>query len=173
MKPHLLPVSLLVSLLVTLLLGPTPVPASAQTPEVSQAPLLATTDPAVAAIVSRAIESYRGATGISFNHQATFGRIDTFRSLVRYQGPDTLRIDTPGVKTITTFVMGDVLTKVRGLAYGQIASPYGRAPLSSGIAGKAGEMIAAMMAGKAPLAAKDVALAPRQFDNEPAGDLLE
>jgi peroxiredoxin len=176
MKPFLLVLSLIA-------LGP--LQSQAQTsnpPELPKAPLLSEMDPAVRAIVERAIQTYRGATRISYNVNGTIIGFPVGPSRVRYLAPDKLKILTGGRGLATQVLFtGTDLTRVIGKEYSKLTWPAGRSPLTSSEAGNFGRMIAAMMAGEAPIGepnedlsvpgladvkTRTVVLEPRQFDGE-------
>jgi peroxiredoxin len=162
-----------------------PLPSWAQTPqppEIPKAPLLSEMDPAVRAIVERAIGTYKGATRISYNVNGSIIGIQTGPSRVRYLAPDKLKILTGGrgLPSQDLFIGSD-LTKVIGNEYGKFSWPSGRSPLTSSEAGNFGMMIAAMIAGEAPIGkpsenlsvpgladatTRTVVLKPRKFDGE-------
>ncbi|RYG68523.1 redoxin domain-containing protein [bacterium] len=166
-----------------------PLRVMAQAP--AQAPALTETaaismEPAAQAILERAVETYKGASGLSFNTSTLYegkGRLSS--QLVRYSRPGKLRIDRVSrKKTYTQLYDGRDHYNVAASTYRVEPAPLqGDAPMTFGRAGYTAEMIGAMLAGKNYLAdqqktmaglplgdylSRVVALGPRLVD----GDML-
>ncbi|RYG66066.1 TlpA family protein disulfide reductase [bacterium] len=140
----------------------TAVPAFAQTPPSRPVSM----EPAAQSILDRAVQSYRAASGLRFEQIASYnGKVKPL-VLLRYSRPGKLRIDRPvRQKTFTQLYDGANFYDVRGDEYLTKAAPmHGDAPLVFGPAGRAGETIAAMLAGKDPFAQ-----AQRTFSQLPSG----
>jgi peroxiredoxin/outer membrane lipoprotein-sorting protein len=154
-------------------------PATRQAPAPQPAPII---DPAATASLDRAIQTYQGASGISYDFVFVGNDRVEDRIMVRYSRPGQLKIEShEGQKSATTLVNKINYYRIQGDGYIKEPSPYGLNPLANGAAGTAGQMIAAMMEGQSPvgsiqklylrpaansLSTQVVALEPREFDGQ-------
>ncbi|BCM91517.1 thiol-disulfide oxidoreductase ResA [Abditibacteriota bacterium] len=163
-----------------------PACAKAQTPSLPPAPkpmAAAPIEPAATALLARATENYKVATGLSFRVSSTLNGKEVGTSRVLFSRPKMLVAERQsGKNTLRLLLNGEDFYVVQGTQYRKSAAPpVGISELLQSTGGTTSEMIAAMIDGKNPVEAlqsqyvaapfqgfkgRTVALAPRVIDGD-------
>jgi peroxiredoxin len=114
----------------------------------------ASMDPAAKVILDRAVQNYKGASGISFRHTyLSDGQLKNAVT-VRYSGPDKIKLDLHAfAEPRLLLINGRDFYSTEGKTYRKGISPEGAAPLLARTTGTSGRWIAAMLAGRSPIEA--------------------
>jgi outer membrane lipoprotein-sorting protein len=109
--------------------------------------------PAAKALLSAAIKTYQGASGISFRFAYSSNFEAGYESSVWYLAPNKLRVERHGENPVTQLFDGKTSYLLGAGKWSRWRVPAGKSPLSGGFAGRGGRMIGAMMAGRNPIEA--------------------